>query len=156
MTCYGFICSFRFLQAPICLIAPLKNALISNAIPLLRRDMLCRGVNVWKKNLLWLDYLGTLPTAIEHYRFRCNDNISDGVGILMTIKTCRPKTKAFHASSHASHQYAPRSRWWTNSKIKEWTIWTSTECLSGSYMSSFDRMKILLHAILASTNRGVR
>jgi hypothetical protein len=47
----------KILQAPCSLITPLEDALISNVdYPLLRRDMLCRGVNVWKKKTMTYGY----------------------------------------------------------------------------------------------------
>jgi len=52
----GFFVLLEILQAPCSLVTPLEDALISDVNPLLRRDMLCRGVNVGKKKTMTNGY----------------------------------------------------------------------------------------------------
>lgn len=57
---WPFYVLLTFLQAPTCLIAPLRMRFISELSLWLRRDMLCQGATVWTKNSLTN---GSLPTG---------------------------------------------------------------------------------------------
>lgn len=57
----GLLCSLKFFRHPSSLITPLRMRLSHEMNLHLRRDMLCQGVTVWKKNPLTN---GSLPTDI--------------------------------------------------------------------------------------------
>jgi hypothetical protein len=87
-------------------------------------------------------------------------SISEGNGDSQSRKNDRSKRINYFSSSHASHQYEPRSLKTTQvCKTKECATWTSTAGLSSSPLkiASFGRTKrsYRTHSV-AITIRGVR
>lgn len=138
-------CSFRILRAPTCPVTSLKNALFSNANPCWERQLIEEWKFGWRMPRDLPTGYATIGTT-WHFTVSAlmTTNISEGVGNLWQINMTGHED-TLHASRHASHQYAPRSSRWrqvnlTVKRFKEYAIWTSTACLSGSHhMSSFGR-----------------
>jgi len=107
---YGSLLFLTILQAPTCLIIPLEDALISDVKHFTEKRLLMPRSEWLEKKLQWLNGYFAYWTLMS---FLSDDKITEGHGSSGSRNMTGQETTT-PATSHASHQYEPRSRQMTN------------------------------------------